>query len=560
MAQGWSIDLPSELIKFYEAPPTGVNNIVVTEYATGAVGGTDVWAVGAWSFRYGYPAEVEFYADRIWFGRTRSDPQTVWSSEIGNYVNFGRSSPIVDSDPVSFTINARQVQAIYDFLPLDNLLVLTSGQEWKMTAGQDDAVTPSNIGMKAQSANSASRVPAAIIGESAVYIQRQGSKVRDFRYTFDKDGFRGNEISVWADHLVEGYSFSKIDYMVAPWPVLWLVRNDGKLIGCTYMPEQEIIGWHPHDTLGAIRDTCCLPGDDESRTYGLIERTVEGVVETYIERLAPTQVDSELDYFYLDSGITYDGRNTGPTTLTLSTATGWTEGETLTVTASASLFVGASDEGDGFKLSRTVTEDVEGVPTEVTYTVRLLITQYLTGTTVEAESIGTVPEALRSVPLTEWTFMRDTVGGAWHLEGLEVVVLADGKVHPRRTVTNGKISLQQPGGVVHLGRYYRGHIETLEVSSAGGEALRNQNKLPYKALMLVKDTRGVLAGDHLDRLYEIATRDTENYDDPTLPFSGALEVDIDSQWGKDNGHVHIVSDDPLPMEILSVTLRAAVSK
>lgn len=547
MAQGWTIDAATDTITFLEAPPTGVDNIVVTEYASGAKGGTDVWAVGAWSYRYGYPGEVEFYADRLWFARTRSDPQTVWGSEIANYVNFGRSSPIVDSDAVAFTINARQVQAIYDLLPLDNLLALTSGQEWKMTAGQDDAVTPNNIGMKAQSNNGAADVPACIIGESGVFIQKQGSKIRDFRYTFEKDGFRGTEISIWADHLVEGYTFSKIDFMAAPWPVLWFTRNDGKLIGCTYMPEQEISGWHPHDTDGQFLDTCCLPGDQESEMYVLVRRVVNGVEEQFIEQLAPTRYADPLDYFYLDSGLTFDGRNRGITSLTLTTADDWTENGALTITASAGLFVGASDEGDGFILRNQGAE------------VRVFITAYLTGTTAEVRSVGTVPTELRGTPTTDWTIQRDTIGGLWHLEGEEIKILADGNTHDVRTVENGRVTLQQRSGVVHLGRPYRGHIETLEVNAPGAETIRHQNKAVYEAELLVKDSRGVLIGDHLDRLYPMPTREFEGYTEPTQATTGSYTVNIDTQWGKNNGHIHIVSDDPLPMEILSITTRASVS-
>src|SRR5690606_11800614 len=74
MAQGWTINAATDTITFLEAPPAGTNNVVVKEFAASAVGGTDVWAVGAWSARYGYPSEVEFFADRLWMAGTRSEP------------------------------------------------------------------------------------------------------------------------------------------------------------------------------------------------------------------------------------------------------------------------------------------------------------------------------------------------------------------------------------------------------------------------------------------------------------------------------------------------------
>ena len=182
MAQGWSINVATGQITFLEAPPTGMNNVSVVQNPTGGNGGTDVWAMGAWSLYYGYPRDVEYFGDRLWFGGTRADPQRIDASCTGDYTNFGRSSPIVDSDAVSFTINARQVNAIRELVPLDNLIVLTVGGEWKVTGGSDDVISPSTIGIKPQSYHGVGTIPARTIGESAIMLQEQGQKVRDLAY------------------------------------------------------------------------------------------------------------------------------------------------------------------------------------------------------------------------------------------------------------------------------------------------------------------------------------------------------------------------------------------
>jgi hypothetical protein len=556
MAQGWTINATTGQITFYEAPPAGTNNIVVKEFAAGANGGTDVWAVGAWSYRYGYPGEVEFYADRIWFAGTPGDPQTVWASNIGDYNNFGRSSPIVDSDAVSFTINARQVNAIRDLVPLDSLLVLTTGGEWKVTGGQDDVVTPSTIGIKPQSYYGIGNVPARALGESAILLQEQGQKVRDLAYQFEKDGFRGSEISIWADHLVEGYSFRWIEKASAPWQIVWLVRDDGVLVGCTYLPEQEVSGWHRHDTgrntldpdIGEDRvlDVCCLPRMDETQTYALVRRVINGQVRQYIEQKAPTRQPEILDWKYLDSMLSYDGRNTGATTITLTGAT-WTEADELTATASLTVFTGASDVGDGLLLQLGGEQ------------VRCIIIEFISTTTVKVRSIGQVPEALRGAAVLKWTLQRDSIGGLLHLEGRTVFALVDGNVERDLVVAAGKVQLQRPGGVVHVGLPYGAHIETLEINSASGEALRVMKKLGFEISLMVRNTRGVYVGGSLDALDPIAQRQFEDYDEPTSAHTGAFRKNITARWGEDCGHVHIFSDDPLPMEILSIVPKVAIS-
>ncbi|PSD33817.1 hypothetical protein C7E17_00325 [Stenotrophomonas maltophilia] len=472
----------------------------------------------------------------------------MWASNIGDYPNFGRSSPIVDSDAVSFTINARQVNAIRDLVPLDSLLVLTTGGEWKVTGGQDAVVTPSTIGIKPQSAYGTGNLQARVLGESAVFLQAQGQRVRDLAYQFEKDGFRGNEISIWADHLVQGYTFRGIEYSTAPWPILWMPRTDGVLIGCTYMPEQEVTGWHPHETDGEVLDVCCLPGEIETEVYLLVRRFINGEWVQYVEQMAPTRYDDPLDWKYADSLLTYDGRRPNGSPMTLTSTDGWNEGAVITATTGAAIFSGAGDVGNILRLAIGDSH------------VRVRVMAYVSPTVATVESIGSVPLALRGVAVQDWTYQRSTIAGMGHLEGKAVVALVDGNVQKDLQVVDGKVQLQRPGGVVHIGLPYTAHIETLEVNANGGDPLRPMKKLAFEVALLVRNTRGVYVGTTLDTLDPIAQRDFENYDEPTAPYTGVLRKNMSCRWGMDSGHFHIVSDDPLPMEILSLMPQVVASE
>lgn len=554
MSQGWNVNAATDIISFYEPVANGAA-IVVREYGAAGRGGTNIWAVGAWSPRFGYPSEVEFFGDRLWFAGTPGDPQTLWASNIGDYYNFGRSSPIVDSDAVTFAINSRQVNTIKDLVPLDNLLIMTTGGEYKVTGGQDDVVTPSTIGVKNQGNAGSGDVQSKLIGESAIFIQDEGQKIRDLRYQFEKDGFRGNDISVWADHLFAGFEVKWIEYWKAPWQVVWFTRDDGVRVGCTYMPEQEVVGWHWHDTDGRFLDACALPGKKESECYYLVERVIDGETVQCVEQQAPTRYDSESDLFYVDCGSQYDGRNVTATTIALASAGGWTENDDLTVTASAALFSGLSDVGDMLEIWRDV--EIDGV-TERKY-VRVRIDSYISPTQVTGQSIGSVPEYFRSGSVPTWTFRRDTIGDLWHLEGKQVSVLQDSAVTGPYLVENGQIALNEPGGVVNVGLPYVCEVETLELNSAGGESMRDQQKLAYKVSILLLASRGVKAGGVTDKLYPVKERRFEPYGQPPYLKTGVFDCDIPAGWGVDAGRVRIVSDDPLPMEILSITTRAVSS-
>lgn len=547
MAQGWKIDNVAHTITFNEAPPVGVGNVVIEEYATGAVGGTDCWAEGAWSKYRGWPSEVEFFSDRMVWAATVSDPQLVWGSVTGDYSNMGKSTPVVASDAFSFAINTRMVNNVMDLVPLDKLIVFAKGGEFLMTGGADDVVAPDTVNIKPQSFAGTGMTQAKVVGDTAIFVQEQGQHICDIGYKFEQDGYRPSDLSVWADHLVDGFMVNRLEWMPAPYSVVPAVRDDGVMLGCTYLREQEVIGWHQHPTDGEILDVVCMPGDKQTELHILVRRVVDGQEVVYLEQLADFKVGDIRDWCYVDSALTYDGRNADGTTLTLSGGLAWDETEALSLVSSTPIFAGAGDVGDGFEFILA-----DGTR------LRVRIASFISTTSVTATPVGTVPMELRGVPATEWAFQRNTISGLDHLEGREVAILSDGSVHPRRTVNAGAITLASPGGVVQVGLPYTAMLETLEVNMAGGEPIRGSKKLIQSVGLLVNDSRGLKAGTRLDYLDEYAQREFENYGVPTQPLTGYAKIDVSAEWGENRGHVYIVSDDPLPCEILTITPRLMV--
>lgn len=544
-SQGWTIDAGADTITFYNAPANGAP-ITVKEFPSGGSGATDVWAVGAWSNDAGWPAEVEYFSDRLFFAATRLQPQTLWASKIGNYTDYGSTVPLADDDSITFTINARQLNAVRDLVALDNLLPLTASGEWKMTTGQDDVVTPSTVGFKPQTYWGASKLPAQVVGNSAVFVQDKGQLVRDIAYSFTADAYEGNDLTAFADHLVEGYTLTDVAYSKSPYSVVWYVRSDGTLLGLTYMRDQQVVGWHRHDTAGgAYESVCCIPEGDEVATYVIVRRIVNGQTKRYVERMASRVFADVADAFFVDCGLTYDGRNASATTLTLSGGTNWTENEQLTVTASAALFSGASDVGDELRLS----VDVLNGSTTTTYSVRCRISAYVDATHVQVYSIGSVPTPLRGVATATWTFAHDTIAGLDHLEGKTVAVLNDGNVEGQKTVAGGAITLDRPGGVVHVGLPIRAEGESLDINLPGQQEVFDSAKLIRKVIMRVKASRGLKAGPRDDYLNELKQREFESYDEATQLFTGTVEIDTEAEWDR-NGRFKFVQDDPLPVTVL----------
>ncbi|MFW8363414.1 hypothetical protein, partial [Klebsiella pneumoniae] len=77
----------------------------------------------------------------------------------------------------------------------------------------------------------------------------------------------------------------------------------------------------------------------EDAIYFVVNRTINGQTKRYIERLASRQFTDDLDAFFVDSGLTYDGRNTGSREATIGGGSGdWSYQVPYTLTMSGASY------------------------------------------------------------------------------------------------------------------------------------------------------------------------------------------------------------------------------
>lgn len=498
---------------------------------------TTAWAFGAWSEDQGYPAVVTYYGDRLALANTPGQPQTEWLSKVGEYHNFGESSPIVADDAITQTLNARQVNAIVELTPLEQLAALTSSSSWA-SPQRGETLSPNTIGFYPQSYYGAANMRSVIIGDEALYVQAGGRRLRELGFSFERDKLGGEELTVLARHLFEESTIARMDYAEDPYGILWIVRTDGALIGLTYLKEQQVIGWHRHDTDGFFEDVCVIAEGGRDVPYFVVRRTIGGATKRFLERLsdrAAADLDI-LDSFFVDSGLSFDGRNETATTITISGAS-YDGGESVTLTASASLFV-SGDVGDAILF------DAEDV--------RATITGYTSGTVVTATLESPVPASLQATASAAWTFARDTFSGLDHLIGETVAILADGVVLAQQVVAaDGSVTLDYPAGVVHVGLPYVSELETLEVTDFGPSAMRDRSKTIPKVSIVMKDSVSLKVGTNTTDMYEQIPTNVENYETPNGLSSGVGVVYPLSGLSKD-GRVIVRQDDPLPATVLQI--------
>lgn len=503
-----------------------------------------------------YPSAVLYSQQRLMFANSDLSPETVWASRIGSYKNFTRRFPVQDDDPVTFTLVGRQVNAIRHLMELRELLALTEQSEWAIEGDTAGILRPTDINAKQQSYNGANVLAPIIAGADALYVQARGSIIRNLGYDYQADGYRGTDLTIFSAHMFDKYTLVDWSYQQIPHSIVWVVRDDGTLLGMTYVREQEMIAWHRHDFDGTVENVCVVPEGNEDRVYLVIRRTINGSAKRYVERMATRQIEDIVDSIFVDCALSYDGRHGGATTMTLTGGTAWDHTENLTLTASAGFFV-SGDVGNEIWLTGT-----DGT------VVRCEIREYTSATVVTIRvKAGTVPVAMRSVAISTWAKAVDEISGLSHLEGKQVAVLADGFVvaspnneaYTVLTVTSGAITLDKPHAVIHVGLPITADLQTLDIDTFQGETLVNKKKLIGEVWLTVEDSRGGFVGgaaptddddDPLEGLNEIKIRNEENYNDPVSLRTGNVDVKIESGWNS-HGRVFIRQVDPLPLSVLA---------
>ena len=496
-----------------------------------------------------YPGAVSYFEQRRVFAGTNNAPQNIWMTKSGTESNMSFGIPIRDDDRIEFRVAAREANTIRHIVPLTNLLMLTGSAEWRVTSVNSDAITPTSISVKPQSYVGANNAQPVIVNNSLVYAAARGGHIRELGYNWQANGFITGDLSLRAPHLFDNFTIIDMALSKSPIPIVWQVSSSGKLLGLTYVPEQQIGAWHQHDTDGTFESVACVSEGNDDVTYCIIKRTINGASKRYVERMGTRLFATQRDNFFVDAGATYNGTNTNTgQNVTISAGTNYTKGESVTITANYNLFnapPSLDDVGDAIVL-------VDGTNY---YRCNIVSTTSQTVATVKLDR--DLPVNLQNTAITTYEVARNVISGLNFLEGKTINILADGAVHPQKVVSSGSITLDRASSIVHLGLPIEADLQTLpmalQVEAFGQGRVKNLNHVWLRVL----ESSGIFAGPSADKLVEAKQRTTEPYGSPPDLKTQDIKIMLTPQW-QDNGQLFVRQTDPLPLTIVGLTLEVAM--
>jgi hypothetical protein len=290
------------------------------------------WSLGAYGGDQGYPRAVAFYEERLYFAGTTGQPQTIFGSKTADFENMTPGTN--DDDAINITIASGQVNVIRHMIPGRFLQIMTTSSEFTLSGGTGtQPVTPTSVNVLRETTFGSGDVRPLRAGASTIMVQKGLEKVKEVTFDLDTDGLVGRDLTILAEHLTRG-GVTDMVWQQEPELVLWFVHSDGTLVGLSYDPQNQTIGWHTHPmgNSGIVESITAIPSGAEDQVYLSVKRTINSATVRHVVFMENIYFGTDVaDAFYVDSGLTYDSSAT-----TTISGLNHLEGETVQILADGS--------------------------------------------------------------------------------------------------------------------------------------------------------------------------------------------------------------------------------
>lgn len=273
-----------------------VRGVIRQELDSDVAAPPSAWTLEApvWNDQDGYPRTGCFYEQRLAVAGTRKYPQTIWGSRSGMFYDFTLGTN--DDDAFSFALpSTGQINPISQLVSSAVLVPLTYGGEYTMAGGVEKPLAPTNIQVKPRTAFGCNQIKPVRVGTEILFVQRAGLKVRALSYDPDTYRYSAPDLTVMSEHITAPGIVS-MTYQAEPRSLVWIARGNGAGAVMTIDRDEGVVAWTPISTQGKFLSMCSVPTAAGDEVWAVVERIINGVARTYVERLVDGQ--------YFDCAIT----------------------------------------------------------------------------------------------------------------------------------------------------------------------------------------------------------------------------------------------------------------
>ena len=282
-----------EIFTGYVTTGDAADKVTITNTTPGVARKEDIW-----SDDRGYPRSICFYQNRLWFGGTKSKPQSLFASRTNSFLDFDPDIGL-DTDPIFVTLDSKRRNSISALVPSRRLLIFTEGSEF---ASNGTVITPSEFAVDSQTSYGSGSVRPVDVEGNVIFIDKTSSTMRGFLYDFGEDGYSSNNISLLSSHLIKSPVDMAYSVGAANEDSIYVVtvNNDGTASIYNTLRSQSISNFTEMDTDGNI---VAVEGIGREIFFA-IARDIDGTERLFLEQFDYTT--------FTDANITIS--IVGPTT------------------------------------------------------------------------------------------------------------------------------------------------------------------------------------------------------------------------------------------------------
>lgn len=490
--------------------------------------------VDTWDSTRGYPRSVGLYEQRLIFGGTSAQPQTIWMSETGIFDGLGTGPD--DEDAIEIDLVSDQVNQISWIAAGRDLVIGTSGGEITVSSGSAASLTPSSIQQQPRTYMGSSIQQVENIRDEILFIQKSNRKLRTFRYDFNIDGYQSEDLTFLAEHITEG-GVEELAYSQEPDTIIYAVTTNGDLLAGTYDRSKRVIGWTKFTTDGTYEAVQTITEGEEDQVWVQVKRTINSSTKRFIELFTMGNGTDDLhsfsdSYLTLSNNLTITNITAANPAVVTSASHGLSNGDTVVIK----------------DLVDPATADLDSSLTNMSSLNQGVFTvANKTANTFELSGINTTNYNAYGSGGNAWKRVT-SISGLDHLEGKTVQIKGDGAVIPSETVSNGSVTLDVAAGEVVIGLPYTLTIKTLghEFDSGLGSMQGQRVRWSRPLVRVYRSTNPTMNSEILP------TRNTDDLMDQKVTlFSGFLEYGP-LDWSNSTA-LTLTDSQPLPVLITGIT-------
>lgn len=370
------------------------------------------WAFSEFSSVYGWPTGIAFFKERLTYTRGKQ----VFHSIVGAFTNFARkdAGSVTSETAMSLSLAADKLDSIR-WLAQSRTLVIGSARA-ELALGEQttqQVYSATNVQNVPQTEYGSRLLRPLRVGESVLFVERAGHRIRDMKFDFTIDRYKAEDITVLSEHIFDGSEAlgdpEQEQRDIVDWAyqqqrdsIVWCVLSDGTVASLVFNRERGVIAWTPHYLGGnaVVEAVQSIPSPD-GRTddaWFIVRRTVNGQTQRSVEYLTDYRLVKKgaAEAVHVDCSTTYRGAATK-----VVTGLAHLEGQTVSVC------VDGSNHPDKVVSGGQVTLDRTGELIHIGYRfVSRMQTMRL-----EVQGGGGTSQTTRKGIAEVWLRLQSTIGG-----------------------------------------------------------------------------------------------------------------------------------------------------